>query len=100
MSHESCCHCIYQGNAMPCSTKPNTCFAHMLRDGDHGDHPSCVWSRKVWGDVLDTSNAHASAGKSTESGLGTGAGGLGAVTTSGADLDMQGRYAELLAAGG
>jgi hypothetical protein len=51
------------------------------------------------GDVLDTSDAHASTGKSAEGGLGTGAGGLGAVTTSGPDLDVEGRDAELLAAG-
>jgi hypothetical protein len=50
------------------------------------------------GDVLDTSDAHASTGKSAEGGLGTGAGGLGAVTTSGPDLDVEGRDAELLAA--
>lgn len=51
------------------------------------------------GHILDTSNAHTSTGKSAEGGLGTGAGGLGAVTTSGADLDVEGRDAELLAAG-
>ena len=51
------------------------------------------------GDVLDTSDAHASTGKSAESGLGTGAGRLGAVTTGGPDLDVQGGDAEFLAAG-
>jgi hypothetical protein len=51
------------------------------------------------GDVLDTSDAHASTGKSTESRLGTGAGGLCAVTTSSPDLDVEGRDAEFLAAG-
>jgi hypothetical protein len=51
------------------------------------------------GDVLDTSNAHTGTGKRTESGLSTGTGGLGAVTTSGPDLDVEGRDAELLAAG-
>ena len=52
------------------------------------------------GDVLDTSDAHAGTGKSAESGLGTGAGGLGAVTTGGTDLDVQSGDTELLAAGG
>ena len=51
------------------------------------------------GHVLDTSNAHTGTGKSAESRLGTGAGGLGAVSTSSADLDVEGRDAELLAAG-
>ena len=51
------------------------------------------------GDVLDAANAHAGTGKSAEGRLGTGAGGLGAVTTSGPDLDVEGRDAELLAAG-
>lgn len=50
--------------------------------------------------VLDTTNAHTGTGKSTESGLGTGTGGLGAVTTSGPDLDVEGGDAQLLAAGG
>jgi len=52
------------------------------------------------GDILDTSNAHASTGERAESGLGTGAGGLGAVSTSGSDLDVESRDAEFLAAGG
>jgi len=51
------------------------------------------------GNVLDTSNAHAGTGKSAESRLGTGTGGLGAVSTGGADLHVEGRDAELLAAG-
>jgi hypothetical protein len=51
------------------------------------------------GDVLDTSNAHTGTGERAEGRLGTGAGGLGAITTSGADLDVEGRDAELLAAG-
>jgi hypothetical protein len=51
------------------------------------------------GDVLDASNAHAGTGERAEGGLGTGAGGLGAVATSGPDLDVEGRDAELLAAG-
>jgi hypothetical protein len=44
------------------------------------------WGR---GNVLDTSNAHTSTGKSAESGLSTRAGGLGAVTTSSSDLDVE-----------
>ena len=40
------------------------------------------------GDILDAADLHAGAGKGAESGLGTGAGGLGAVTTSGTDLDV------------
>jgi len=50
------------------------------------------------GDILDTSNAHTGTGERAESRLGTGAGGLGAVTTSGPDLDVEGRDAEFLAA--
>jgi hypothetical protein len=49
--------------------------------------------RRSGGNVLDTADAHASAGEGTEGRLGTGAGGLGAVTTSGADLDVQSRDA-------
>ena len=52
------------------------------------------------GDVLDTTDSHAGTGEGTEGRLGTGTGGLGAGTTSGADLDVQGVDAELLAAGG
>lgn len=48
-------------------------------------------------DVLDTSNAHTSTGKSAESRLGTGAGRLGAVTTSGSDLDVESGDAEFCA---
>jgi hypothetical protein len=51
------------------------------------------------GDVLDTANAHTGTGESAERRLGTGAGGLGAVTTSGPDLNVEGGDAELLAAG-
>lgn len=50
--------------------------------------------------VLDTADLHARTGQGTEGGLGTGAGGLGAVTTSGTDLDVQGGDAQLLAASG
>lgn len=77
------------------------------------------------GNVLDTANLHAGTSQGTKGGLGTGAGGLGAVTylvtqlvqkplssrkwgegrgqrhtTSGTDLDVEGSDAELLAAGG
>jgi len=78
------------------------------------------------GDVLDTTNLHAGTGEGTESGLSTGAGGLGTGTcysfelailihifapvlsilrdrgkhtTSGSDLNVEGSDAELLAAG-
>lgn len=51
------------------------------------------------GDVLDTADLHASTGKGAEGRLSTGTGGLGAVTTSGPDLDVEGSDAELLAAG-
>lgn len=61
--------------------------------------PACGVGR-CGGDVLDTANAHTGTGEGTESRLGTGAGGLGAVTTGGTDLDVEGRDAELLAAGG
>ena len=50
-------------------------------------------------DVLDTANTHTGTGESAEGRLGTGAGGLGAVTTSSPDLDVEGSDAELLAAG-
>ena len=49
------------------------------------------------GDVLNTSNAHTSTGKSAESRLSTGTGGLGAVTTSGSDLDVESGDAEFYA---
>jgi hypothetical protein len=71
------------------------------------------------GDVLNAADAHARAGKGTESGLSTGTGGLGTVTysqyisihllrriplrgirtTGSTDLDVKGVDAELLAAG-
>ncbi len=50
------------------------------------------------GHVLDTANAHAGTGEGTEGRLRTGAGGLGAVTTCGTDLDVECVDAELLAA--
>lgn len=52
------------------------------------------------GNVLDAANAHAGTGKSAESGLGTRAGGLGAGTTGGTELDVKGGDADLLAADG
>ena len=39
-------------------------------------------------DVLDAADLHASTGEGAQSRLGTGAGSLGTVTTSGADLDV------------
>ena len=45
------------------------------------------------GDILDASDTHTSTGKSTESGLGTRTGGLGAVSTGSPDLDVEGRDA-------
>lgn len=51
-------------------------------------------------DVLDTADLHAGTGESAESGLSTGTGGLGAVTSRGADLDVQSVDAKLLAADG
>lgn len=50
------------------------------------------------GDILNAADLHASTGKGAESGLSTGTGGLGAVTTGGPDLDVEGSDAELLAA--
>lgn len=47
----------------------------------------------------NTANLHTGTGEGTESRLGTGAGSLGAVTTGGADLDVEGVDAELLALG-
>lgn len=43
-------------------------------------------------DVLDTADLHAGTGESAESGLSTGTGGLGAVTSRGADLDVPGGW--------
>lgn len=87
-----------------------------ITDDDHGDHPE-YWmstqgrtrSRQPWtnlptsrisgdgGNILDAANAHASTGESTESTLGTRAGGLGASTTSSAELDVESSDADLLA---
>lgn len=52
------------------------------------------------GNVLDAANAHAGTGKGTESGLGTRAGGLGAGTTGGTELDVESGDADLLASEG
>ena len=87
---------------MPCHAPPDH-QAHALRICSETATtattlPACGVGR-CGGDVLDASNAHTGTGKSAESGLGTGARGLGAVTTGGADLDVEGRDAELLAAG-
>jgi hypothetical protein len=49
-------------------------------------------------DVLDAADAHARTGKGAEGRLGTGTGGLGAGTAGGADLDVEGGDANLLAA--
>ena len=47
--------------------------------------------------LTNTTNLHASTSQGTESGLGTGAGGLGAVTTSSTELDVKGGDTDLLA---
>lgn len=52
------------------------------------------------GNVLDASNTHTGTSEGAEGRLSAGAGGLGAVTTCGPNLDVEGRDAELLAAGG
>jgi hypothetical protein len=51
-----------------------------------------------WGNILDASNAHARTGKGAKGGLGTWAWGLGAVTTSGTKLDVQGVDPDFFAA--
>lgn len=51
------------------------------------------------GDVLDAANLHTRTGEGAESGLRAGARGLGAHTTDGAHLHVQGGDAALLAAG-
>jgi hypothetical protein len=48
-------------------------------------------------DVFNTTDTHTSTSESTEGRLTTGSGGLGAVTTDGADLDVEGSDAEFLA---
>ena len=54
--------------------------------------------RRNGGHVLNTANLHAGTSEGTESSLGAGSRGLGANTTGGPDLDVQGGDAELLAA--
>ena len=51
------------------------------------------------GDVLDSANAHARAGKSAKSTLGARARGLGASATSSTKLDVEGSDANLTATG-
>ena len=99
MNHKSCCHCIYLSNAMPCSTSQTYALRTCSETTTTATTlPACRVGR-CRGDVLDTSNAHTSTGKSAKGGLSTGPGGLGTVTTSGADLDVQSGDTELLAAG-
>ena len=50
--------------------------------------------------LTNTTNLHAGTGQGTESRLGTGAGGLGAVTTGGTELDVKGGDTDLLALDG
>lgn len=50
-----------------------------------------------WGHVLDAANLHRRTGQSAQGGLGTGSRGLGAVTTGGAQLDVQGGDSQGLA---
>ena len=100
MNHKSCCHCIYQSNAMPCSTSQTDALRTCSETTTAATTlPACRVGR-CGGNVLDTSDTHTSTGKSAKSGLSTGAGGLGTVTTSGADLDVQSGDTELLAASG
>jgi len=53
---------------------------------------------RCWGDVLDSADLHSGTSEGTEGRLGTRAGGLGTVTSGGANLDVQGVDAQLLAA--
>merc|ERR1719187_203033 len=46
--------------------------------------------------ILNATDLHASTGKSTESRLGAGSGGLSTVTTSGSQLDVEGSDSESL----
>ena len=87
-----------------------------ITDDDHGDHPRTptisLWisarekiahlaAGRVGGDgghVLNTADAHAGTGERTESGLGTGARGLGASTTSRTELDVESSDTDLTAA--
>lgn len=87
---------------MPCHAPPSQ--THALRTCSETATtattlPACGVGR-CGGDVLDAANAHTGTGEGAEGRLGTGAGGLGAVTTSGTDLDVESGDTELLAAGG
>jgi hypothetical protein len=53
-----------------------------------------------WSHILNAANLHAGASQGTESGLSTWTWSLGAVTTSGTDLDVESVDAKLLAADG
>merc|ERR1719411_1772647 len=61
---------------------------------DHGDLPYPCSIRRYGSAILDPTDLHASSGQSSERRLGSGPGGLGAVTTSGSQLDVQGSDAE------
>jgi hypothetical protein len=89
MCHLSQAPCNHESNHMICSETTTTA--------------TTLPSRRVGrcgGNVLDASDAHTSTGKSAESGLGAGAGGLGAVSAGSPDLHVEGRDAEFLAASG
>jgi len=51
-----------------------------------------------WSHILDSANLHPGTGEGAESGLGSWAWGLGSVTSSGTDLDVQSIDAQFLAA--
>ena len=50
--------------------------------------PSSI--RRDWSAILDPADLHASSGESSQSRLGSRSGSLGAVTTGGSQLDVQG----------
>lgn len=88
--------------ALVCSNSTKTCTAESTCLQTTTTATTLATSRvgRDGGDILDSADSHAGTGEGTEGGLGTGTGGLGAVTTSGADLDVQGINVEFLAAGG